>query len=99
VARAGIPDFHFQDLRHTCASYLAMSGAELPQISAVLGHKNAQQTMKYIHLMPAHTRAVLERMAQQFLSCLLAALSWEWLWWDATGPATVAHLGQALGWW
>ena len=28
-ARAGLADFHFHDLRHTSASYLAMSGASL----------------------------------------------------------------------
>jgi integrase len=66
-ARAGLTDFHFHDLRHTSASYLAMSGASLRDIAEILGHKSLKQTMKYTHLMEPHTRGVLERMAQRFL--------------------------------
>jgi integrase len=67
-ARAGLVDFHFHDLRHTSASYLAMSGASLRDIAEILGHKSLKQTMKYTHLVEPHTRGVLERMAQQFLT-------------------------------
>jgi integrase len=65
--RAGLVDFHFHDLRHTAASWLAMSGASLREIAEILGHKNIKQTMKYAHLTAPHTRGVLERMAAQFL--------------------------------
>jgi integrase len=34
--RAGIEDFHFHDLRHSAASYLAMSGASVMEIAEVL---------------------------------------------------------------
>jgi integrase len=60
---AKIHDFKFHDLRHTCASYLAMSGASLTEIGAVLGHKTAQMSMRYAHLSPQHSAAVLNRMA------------------------------------
>lgn len=66
-ARAGLTDFHFHDLRHTAASYLAMSGASLREIAEILGHKNIQQTLKYAHLVLPHTRGVVARMAAQFL--------------------------------
>src|SRR5262249_13390281 len=66
-ARAGLVDFHFHDLRHTSASYLAMSGASIRDIAEILGHTRLKQTMKYIHLMEPHTRGVLERMAHMFL--------------------------------
>src|SRR6266446_2166277 len=43
-ARAGLEDWHFHDLRHTSASYLAMSGASLREIAEILGHKSLKQT-------------------------------------------------------
>ena len=39
LKRAGIHDFRFHDLRHTAASYLAMSGATLSEIAQILEHK------------------------------------------------------------
>jgi integrase len=65
--RAGLEDFHFHDLRHTAASYLAMSGASLLEIAEILGHKNLQVTKRYSHLLAAHTAGVVERMAQKFV--------------------------------
>jgi integrase len=66
--RAGLVDFHFHDLRHSSASYLAMSGADLREIAEILGHRSLEQTRKYTHLTEPHTRGVLERMAAQFLA-------------------------------
>jgi integrase len=40
--------FRFHDLRHTLATHLADVGASQFQISAVLGHKTAQQTKRYV---------------------------------------------------
>jgi integrase len=62
VERAGITDFRFHDLRHTAASYLAMSGASLAEIAEVLGHKTLAMVKRYAHLSEAHTRSVVERM-------------------------------------
>ncbi|MCB9789282.1 MAG: site-specific integrase, partial [Deltaproteobacteria bacterium] len=67
VARAGIEDFNFHDLRHTCASHLAMSGAPLLDIAAILGHKTLSMVKRYAHLSPTHLRNVLERSNQRFL--------------------------------
>jgi hypothetical protein len=67
-ARAGIQNFHFHDLSHTAASYLAMSGASIQEIAMILGHKTLKQTMRYIHLVEPHTRLVLEKMTQKFLA-------------------------------
>lgn len=61
----GLNDFRFHDLRHTCASYLAMQGASLMEISAVLGHKTLAMVKRYSHLSEQHTRGVLERMNNQ----------------------------------
>lgn len=68
IQRAGMQDFHFHDLRHTCASWLAMSGASLRDIAEILGHSTIQQTMLYAHLTQGHTDKVVERMTQQFLN-------------------------------
>jgi len=64
VARthAGIEDFRFHDLRHSAASYLAMSGASLAEIAEVLGHKTLQMVQRYAHLSEAHTTRVVARM-------------------------------------
>lgn len=57
-----IEDFRFHDLRHTAASYLAMNGASLPEIAAVLGHKTLQMVQRYAHLSDSHTAGVVESM-------------------------------------
>jgi len=64
---AGIEDFHWHDLRHTTASYLAMNGASLAEIAEVLGHKTLAMVKRYAHLSEAHTASVVERMNARFL--------------------------------
>jgi len=83
---ASVVDLHFHDLRHTAASYLAMSGASIRDIAEVLGHKNIQQSMRYTHLMEPHTRSVVEKMVDTFLATVLLAstlttLASVWLVW------------------
>jgi len=66
--RAGLADVHFHDLRHTFASYMAMSGASLREIAELLGHSTVHMALLYTHLMPSHTHSVVERMAAQWLT-------------------------------
>ncbi len=68
LAAAKIEDFRFHDLRHTAASYLAMSGATTQEIAAVLGHKTLAMVKRYSHLSDAHTGAVVGRMTEKFFS-------------------------------
>lgn len=68
LAEAKIEDFRFHDLRHTAASYLAMSGATLPELAAFLGHKTLAMVQRYAHLTEDHTADVAERMAARFLA-------------------------------
>jgi integrase len=64
---AGIADFRFHDLRHTAASYLAMSGATTAEIAEVLGHKTLQMVKRYSHLTDSHTFSVVSRMNAKYL--------------------------------
>lgn len=59
---AGIENFHWHDLRHSTASYLAMNGASMLEIAAVLGHKTLSMVKRYSHLSEQHTAGVLESM-------------------------------------
>jgi integrase len=68
LKRAGITNFHFHDLRHTTASYLAMNGASLAEIAEVLGHRTLAMVKRYAHLSEAHTASVMERMNERFLA-------------------------------
>lgn len=61
-AEAGITDFHFHDLRHTCASLLAKSGASLLEIAQVLGHKSITMTQRYSHLCNGHKQSLTDRV-------------------------------------
>ena len=68
VKKAKLVDFHFHDLRHSCASYLAMNGASLLEIAAVLGHKTLAMVQRYSHLSELHTTDVVSRMNQRIFT-------------------------------
>ncbi|MCB2199511.1 tyrosine-type recombinase/integrase [bacterium] len=67
VTKAELTDFRWHDLRHSTASYLAMSGATPSEIAAVLGHKTLAMVKRYAHLTEQHTSAILERMNSKFI--------------------------------
>lgn len=67
IKAAEIEDFRFHDLRHTAASYLAMSGASLAEIAEILGHKTLSMVRRYAHLSEGHTSKVVERMTNKYL--------------------------------
>lgn len=62
VKACGIENYHFHDNRHTAASYLAMSGASLNEIAAILGHKTLTMVQRYAHLYEDYTSSVVEKM-------------------------------------
>lgn len=47
---AGLRNFRWHDLRHSCASFLAQQGATLLEIASVLGHRSTSVTRRYAHL-------------------------------------------------
>lgn len=62
---AGITNFHWHDLRHTAASYLAMSGISLVEIAKVLGHRTLAMVARYSHLSNEHTVATGQKLAER----------------------------------
>jgi integrase len=62
LSKADITDFHWHDLRHCTASYLAMNGASMADIAAVLGHKTLQMVKRYAHLSDGHVSNVVASM-------------------------------------
>jgi len=68
LEKAEIEDLRFHDLRHTAASYLAMSGATLAEIAEILGHKTLAMVKRYAHLTDQHTSRVVARMNERYLS-------------------------------
>jgi len=59
---AHIRGFRFHDLRHSCASFLARSGATLLEIADVLGHRQLQMTKRYSHLTTQHKAELITRV-------------------------------------
>lgn len=62
LAAAGVRRFRFHDLRHSCASYLAQSGATLLEIADTLGHRNLSVTRRYSHLATDHKTKLINRV-------------------------------------
>ncbi len=63
IKTANITDFRWHDLRHTAASYLAMSGVSLVEISKILGQKTMQMVSRYSHLSEGHIVSTGEKLA------------------------------------
>lgn len=65
LKEAGIEDFHWHDLRHTAASYLAMSGVSLVEIAKILGHRTLAMVARYSHLSDGHIVATGNKLAER----------------------------------
>jgi integrase len=63
--KAKLEDVRLHDLRHTFASIAVSQGLSLPIIGALLGHKHAQTTARYAHLMNQPLLEASEKIAQQ----------------------------------
>ena len=57
----------FHTLRHTGALHLAMNGATLLEIAAILGHKTLAMVKRYSHLTTSSTAKVLDKMNRNIL--------------------------------
>ncbi|HEY4435321.1 MAG TPA: site-specific integrase [Lelliottia sp.] len=54
LAKAGIQDFRFHDLRHTWASWLIQSGVPLSVLQEMGGWESIEMVRRYAHLAPNH---------------------------------------------
>lgn len=52
----------FHTLRHSCASQLLNSGADLPTIQAILGHKSIIMTQRYAHIAEDRIKDAMSRL-------------------------------------
>jgi len=62
VARAGVRDFTWHSLRHTCCSRLVMSGVDLRTVQEIMGHRSLNMVMRYSHLAPRHLSEAVEKL-------------------------------------
>lgn len=70
LVEAGIDPTRVHDLRHTAASIAVASGASLPLIGGVLGHKSPQTTARYAHLADDPVRQTSETIAQHVIGVI-----------------------------
>jgi integrase len=68
LARAGLPDMRFYDLRHTCASLLLAQGVHMRVVMEILGHSQIAMTMNTY----SHVTAQLQRDAANQMDALFA---------------------------
>lgn len=60
LARAGLPDIRFHDLRHSCASLLVAQGVHPRVVMEILGHSTITLTMNtYAHVLPQAQREAI----------------------------------------
>lgn len=58
---AKMPEVHFHDLRHSCATILLASGADLYTVAKILGHTTVKTTERYAHHQVDAQRAALAK--------------------------------------
>ena len=74
VTRAGIKGHvRLYDLRHTFATRAVASGADLPTLSALLGHTSILMTMRYVHPAAEQKRMAIEKLEMFRAQGVLAA--------------------------
>jgi len=62
----GIADFRFHDLRHTAASWMRMSGADIHTVALALGHKDLRMAARYQHLSPPFLGQAVGKLDEVF---------------------------------
>ncbi|MEO3820995.1 tyrosine-type recombinase/integrase [Plantactinospora sp. B24E8] len=65
VAAAGLPDFHFHDLRHTGNTLAAASGASLRTLMARMGHGSTRAALIYQHTSQREDASIADALSKQ----------------------------------
>lgn len=67
LTEAGIENFKYHDLRHTCASHLAMNGATQGELMEILGHRSPTMTKRYAHFSKEHISRILQKTSNNLI--------------------------------
>lgn len=67
LARAGIEDFRWHDLRHTWASWHVQNGTALHELQQLGGWSNYEMVLRYAHLSSEHLKVAAERIHDTFM--------------------------------
>ncbi len=68
IKSADIKDARIHDLRHTFASIAVSQGQSLPIVGAMLGHTQAQTTMRYAHLIDDALKEAAEGVTRSMIA-------------------------------
>ena len=67
MKNAQLPDLSPHDLRHTCASLLLSSGADIKSVQEILGHADASTTLNfYVKTDMRQMRTATDKLAERF---------------------------------
>jgi integrase len=61
---AGVPDYHFHDLRHLAATLAAVSGATTRELMHRMGHSSSRAALIYQHATEDRDLAIAEAMSK-----------------------------------
>ncbi len=64
LARAGLPDMRYHELRASTATILLAEGVDEFTVMAILGHKTLDMTRRYTRLLPRVSRDAADRMGR-----------------------------------
>lgn len=65
VAAAGLPGFHFHDLRHTGNNLAAATGASLRDLMHRMGHQSTRAALIYLHATEQRDREIAAGLDDQ----------------------------------
>jgi integrase len=65
VAAAGLPGFHFHDLRHTGNTLASRTGASLADLMAQMGHSSTRAALIYQHAAQEQDQEIAAALSSQ----------------------------------